>query len=52
LAITLDDDPAKTLRESAALRSRIGSNTMCEKIDAFVYDVREKKDIIRHYASE
>lgn len=40
------------LREASALRSRIGSSIMCEKIDTFVYDVREKKEIIRQYASE
>ncbi|KAM0791448.1 hypothetical protein ACM66B_005903 [Microbotryomycetes sp. NB124-2] len=52
LAITLDDDPKKLLQDINRLRSRIASSTMCEKIDAYVHDSREKKEIIRRYARE
>ncbi|KAK4056755.1 hypothetical protein OIO90_002307 [Microbotryomycetes sp. JL221] len=52
LAISLDDDPKKLLQDINRLRARIASATMCEKIDAFVHDSREKKDVIRRYARE
>lgn len=52
LAITLDDDPKVLLEQVGRLRARIGSGNMCEKLDIFVYDVAEKKDIIRRYARE
>lgn len=52
LAITLDDDPKKLLHDINRLRARIASVAMCEKIDAFVHDSREKKAIIRRYARE
>ncbi|GAA5959730.1 hypothetical protein JCM3765_000079 [Sporobolomyces pararoseus] len=52
LATCLDDDPVRLAAEMDRCRARIGSNVMCEKLEQFVRDSREKKTIIRRYAEE
>ncbi|GAA6016304.1 hypothetical protein JCM11491_006809 [Sporobolomyces phaffii] len=52
LATCLDDDPARLAAEMDRSRARIGSNIMCQKLEQFVRDSREKKIIIRRYAEE
>ncbi|GAA5854395.1 hypothetical protein JCM8547_001807 [Rhodosporidiobolus lusitaniae] len=52
LATCLNDDPDQMGKEMGRLEARIGSHIMCTKIIDFVHSSREKKDIIRRYASE
>ncbi|GAA5938828.1 uncharacterized protein JCM15063_004881 [Sporobolomyces koalae] len=52
LATCLDDDPARLAAAMDRTRAKIGSNIMCQKLEQFVRDSREKKNIIRRYAEE
>ncbi|GAA6028229.1 hypothetical protein JCM8097_006928 [Rhodosporidiobolus ruineniae] len=52
LATCLDDDPVRLAKEMDRLQARVGSAVMCEKLNIFVHDSREKKAIIRRYSEE
>ncbi|KAH8929195.1 hypothetical protein BT69DRAFT_282266 [Atractiella rhizophila] len=50
LAATLDDEPIKLYNELDAIRTRIQSPTMCEKLYRFVHAPRDVKETIRRHA--
>lgn len=50
MSIVLSDDPVSTQTQFQTFRSRIGSPSMCFKIESFVYADRETKENIRKYA--
>ncbi|BGP16492.1 hypothetical protein JCM10213_001171 [Rhodosporidiobolus nylandii] len=52
LVTCLDDDPVRLAKEMDRLQARIGSAAMCDKLDIFVHDSCEKKEIIRRYAAD
>ncbi|KAL8293572.1 hypothetical protein RQP46_000273 [Phenoliferia psychrophenolica] len=52
LATCLDDDPAQILSQISRYRSRINSSALTEKLDRFVYESPEHKNIVRTYAQD
>ncbi|GAA5983269.1 hypothetical protein JCM10908_000220 [Rhodotorula pacifica] len=52
ISIALDDDPLQIAQQLDALRTRIGSAIMTEKLELYVNEPRQKKAIIRTYAKE